>query len=95
MSDKEKSAARPLKREVLWFIGMLAFGILVLPVLVFFVGQVVFGAYEGDGYGGFFSALLEQLLAFDGYAWFLVLSPFICISILRLLGKSWKMAGSG
>ena len=44
--------------------GCLVFGFLILPVLVFFVGQSVFGVYGGDGYGGFFSAFAARVLAF-------------------------------
>jgi len=70
--------------------GCLVFGFLVLPALVFFVGQNVFGGYGGDGYGGFFSALASRVFTFNGSAWFLILSPYLALQIVRLVITGWR-----
>lgn len=94
MTRKTRTATQAFTRELILFFGFLLFGILVLPVLVYLVGQFVFGAYEGAGLGEFFSAVLGRLVAFDSYAWFLALSPYLCISILRLMTRGWRLAGA-
>ena len=77
-------------REAILLGSCLLFGLLLLPVAVFFVGQTVFGAYGGDGYGEFFTTLMGKILAFDLSAWFLVLSPYLALQTLRLALFGWR-----
>jgi hypothetical protein len=87
---------RSLLRELVVDAGLVVAGLLLLPVAVYFVGQVVFGAYEGDGYAGFFSAVTDRLQGGEASAWFLVLSPLILVSILRGTWWGWQLsAGRG
>ena len=57
---------------------------------VYFVGRVVFGDYEGAGYGDFFSALTDRLQAGEPAAWFLVLSPLLLVLLVRGLWWGWR-----
>lgn len=71
-------------REVLLALGLTAFGLIVLPALVFVVGRQVVGEYP-DGIGGLYAAVGDALAAGRGFAWFLVLSPYLCVLLVRLL----------
>lgn len=84
------TSPRKLKQEVVFHVVLLLFGILLLPLAVFFVGQLVFGQYEGDGYGGFYSALFGRLVGGDFAAWFLVLSPLLIVLVLRGIARGWR-----
>ncbi len=82
-------------KELALLTGFLFFGLAIMPVLIYHVGQSVFGAYGGFGYGEFFRTLTQKIRAGDGVAWFLVLSPYIGWQCLRALAFAWRLAGRG
>lgn len=62
------------------------FGLLLLPALVYLVGQQLLGEYRPDaGLGGFYTDLYGHLGAASAWAWLLVLGPYLAVQILRLL----------
>ncbi|MEM1174663.1 MAG: hypothetical protein AAGA33_12490 [Pseudomonadota bacterium] len=69
--------------EIALFAAFLFFGFLILPFAIYVVGGVVFGDYSG-GYGQFFGRMSRGLV--DGHwpTWFLVLSPYLLVQIVRL-----------
>jgi len=73
--------------------GFLFLGLVVVPIIIFQVGQVIFGAYGGAGYGDFYGTLSAKVRSGDSVAWFLVLSPYLGWQCLRLLVFSWRLAG--
>jgi hypothetical protein len=81
---------RSLFRELIVDLGLVLAGLLLLPIAVYFVGQLVFGPYQGEGYAGFFSAVTDRLGGGEASAWFLVLSPLILVSILRSAWWGWQ-----
>ncbi|MDJ0699844.1 MAG: hypothetical protein QNJ07_08315 [Woeseiaceae bacterium] len=81
-------------REAVVFLSLLLFGVLLLPLAVYFVGQAVFGAYGGSGYGEFFSSLAAKLISFEWVAWFLVLSPYLAIQTVRLTWRGWRASAT-
>jgi hypothetical protein len=81
---------RSLIRELIVDLGLVLAGLLLLPIAVYFVGQLVFGPYEGEGYAGFFTAVTDRLGGGEASAWFLVLSPLILVSILRSAWWGWQ-----
>ena len=81
-------------REVLLFLVLLAMGVAIVPPAIFFVGDLVFGAYGGDGLGSFFGELLGKLGRGDGFAWLLVLSPYIITQLIRLMALGWRITGT-
>ena len=93
MSDTPSKLAHVLKREFSIFIALLFFGFILLPIGIWFVGKAVFGAYGGAGYGEFFGSLSGKIRSGDTVAWFLVLSPWIVLQILRLAALGWRVAG--
>ena len=83
---------KTLKKEAALFCGLLFLGLVVLPFAIWFVGQAVFGAYGGAGYGDFFGTLSGKIRNGDLVAWFLVLSPWLVWQIARLMVFGWRAA---
>jgi len=80
-------------RESAWFIGLLFVGFVLLPITIYLVGQDVFGAYAGAGYGDFFGKLSEKVRNGDAVAWFLILSPYLGWQCVRLSVFAWRVSG--
>lgn len=93
MSESPATLTRVLKREAALFIGLLFFGLVIMPIGIWFVGKAVFGAYGGAGYVDFFGNLSAKIRAGDTVAWFLVLSPWLVWQVLRLAVAAWRAAG--
>ena len=72
---------------------MLFVGFVILPVAVWLVGNLIFGAYGGTGYGDFFGRLSGKILSGDIVAWFLVLSPWLALQVVRMALAGWRLAG--
>ncbi len=83
-----------VRKEAVLFIVLLFVGIVLLPLAVFFVGELVFGAYDGAGFGDFLGSISARLRGLDGVAWFLVLSPYLALQCLRLTIRAWRKAGA-
>lgn len=74
------------RREVLLFAVFGGFGLLILPGIVYLVGQRLLGEYRPDaGMGGFYADLYGHLGTLSVWAWLLVLGPWIAVQTLRLL----------
>lgn len=84
--DQTSGTQRRVVRELLTALVLLVLGVLVLPLAVFQLGGLLFGAYEGGtgSLGSFFEALFEALGQRDTAAWLLVLSPLGMVLLLRL-----------
>lgn len=80
-------------KELALLTGFLFFGLVIMPVVIYYVGQAVFGSYGGHGYGSFFGTLTSKITSGDYVAWFLVLSPYLGWQILRLLAFAWRKSG--
>ncbi len=75
-----------LRRELIWLAVMLVFGFLVLPALVYTVGDRLLGEYRpGAGMGAFYSDLYGALGRGEPWAWLLLLGPYLGILVLRIL----------
>ncbi len=82
-----------ITRETALFTGLLFAGFVLLPIAVWLVGDALFGEYGGAGYQSFFSLLSAKIREGDGVAWFLVLSPYLGVTVLRLMRWAWRQAG--
>ena len=89
---KPSVLGKVLKTEVMLLIGSLFVGLVLLPVAVWFVGHVVFGAYDGAGYAEFYGMLSGKIRSGDAVAWFLILSPWLVLQCLRLMAFGWRSA---
>jgi hypothetical protein len=85
-SAREHSSLQWLRREGLVLAGLGGFGLLILPALIYLVGQQLLGEYRpGATMATFYADLYSQLGAFSPWAWVLVLGPWLAIQLLRLL----------
>lgn len=92
MSEQPFSLSRVLRKEAAAFAGFLFFGLVLLPVVIWFVGKAVFGAYGGAGFADFYGTLSGKIRSGDLAAWFLVLSPWLAWQVLRLTALGWRSA---
>jgi len=93
MPSETSLLAKPPIRELLLFLVLLLLGLTVLPFAVFYVGDLVFGSYGGDGFGHFLEILLKRLASADRFVWLLVLSPYIVFQLFRITRIAWRLAG--
>ena len=75
------SLHRALKESVL-AVGLLAFGLIGLPALIFLLGPLILGEY-GAGIENLYSAIGDALVDGNPFAWFLIFSPYIGIQLIR------------
>ncbi|MGI9237707.1 MAG: hypothetical protein ACR2QZ_09945 [Woeseiaceae bacterium] len=90
MSQERSVFKQVLRKEVGLLAGLLFFGLVLMPIGIFWVGQSLFGSYGGHGYGEFFGTISEKLRSGDGVAWFLVLAPYLVWQCLRLMAAAWR-----
>ena len=80
-----------LRFELIFASLWLAFGLFVLPAIIYMVGTLLLGPYgENQGLGAFYADFFKDLVEPAGRAWILALGPLVVVSILRLvfLGKA-------
>lgn len=92
MSEQTSTLSRVVRKEGAVFAVFLFFGLIVLPVLIWFVGKAVFGAYGGAGFAEFYGTLSGKIRSGDLVAWFLVLSPWLAWQVMRLTVVGWRAA---
>ena len=80
-------------KEVALFAGLLFIGLVVVPIIIYKVGQTVFGTYGGVGFADFFGTLNAKIRGGDTVALFLVLSPYLGWQCLRLMAFFWRLTG--
>jgi hypothetical protein len=80
-----------LKREAILLTALLAFGLLVLPFVIYLIGAQLFGEYEpGANAFSFLVDLWLELYRGHRAAWLLVGSPYLVIQGVRLAGVFWR-----
>jgi hypothetical protein len=94
MSTENPNTAKTIRRELMLLLILLPAGLLLLPAAVYIVGSVIFGAFGGSGFGGFFGMLMGELQRGEPAVWFLVLSPYIVWQLLRLTFGAVRAAGN-
>lgn len=93
MNKDQSRLKKTVRKEVGLFAGLLFFGLVLMPIVIYVVGQRIFGAYGGQGFGDFFGTLSGKIRAGDGVAWFMVLSPYLVWQCLRLTALAWRLSG--
>ena len=71
------------QRSWAWLLAALAFGVLVLPFLVYLTGTYVLGSYSGGGALGFFGDFARGLASLRWYSWALALGPALLVAVWR------------
>ena len=84
MTDQTTDWMPKVKKEIALFLALVFVGVLLLPIVVYLVGDKVFGEYSGAGFAAFFGTLHSDLRAGHSVVWFLVLSPYLVWQFLRL-----------
>jgi len=81
-------AKSPLKQKVLnelaLALSFLFAGLVLLPLAIYLTGESVFGEYAGAGFSDFFRRLGGDIREGRSVVWFLVLSPYLILMLLRL-----------
>lgn len=77
------STIRP-GRELTIAALLLGFGAGVLPALIYLVGTVVIGPYEGEGLVALYAAILTGALNLEPVPWLLIASPLIVVQLFRI-----------
>jgi hypothetical protein len=79
------------KRELLICGVLLATGLVALPVAISAVGQKVVGDYApGQGALDLTAAIWASLVTLNPWAWLLVLSPYLGITLLRVAWRTFR-----
>jgi hypothetical protein len=92
-TSKPNSIRQRATKEVALLTGLLFIGLVIIPIIVYQVGQSIFGTYGGAGFGDFFGTLSGKIRGADTVAWFLILSPYLGWQCLRLMAFAWRITG--
>ncbi len=83
--------ASTLKSELVLATLLFCFGVALLPVAIYWVGQFVVGPYHDKaGLEALFGAIWADLGHGAYAAWILVLSPYISVQLFRLGRALWR-----
>ncbi len=83
---------RGWRRELRFLLLFLAFGLLVMPFLIYLAGVLTLGPYEG-GLPAFLAALLKAFFTLAPTAWLLVCGPYLLFTAVRLLTRPLRRRG--
>ena len=86
----ESNRSLSIRKEALLLLVLFAAGIILMPAVIYFIGQMIFGNYGGDGFGFFLGAIGKKLITADGVAWLLVASPYLILQCLRITAYAWR-----
>jgi hypothetical protein len=79
----------PLAQELIWALGSLLTGLLILPALIYAVGRLMFGAYKGassaTGLAAFYADYAHDIATAHLSAWVLAVGPLLLVYFLRLV----------
>jgi hypothetical protein len=81
---------RTIKREIAIAAALFAAGLLLLPPAVYWVGRQVAGDYGAGGPLALADQIWADLTQLEPAAWLLVLSPYLLVQLLRLIGRTWR-----
>jgi hypothetical protein len=92
VTDKSAGLKNIVRKEFALLVGLLFVGLVLMPIIIYLVGQSVFGTYGGQGYTDFYGNLSEKIRGGDTVAWFLVLAPYLIWQCLRLTILAWRLS---
>jgi hypothetical protein len=82
--------SRTIKREIAIAAALFAAGLLLLPPAIFWVGREVAGDYAGGGALALSDQIWADFMQLEPAAWLLVLSPYVLLQLVRLIGRTWR-----
>lgn len=74
-----------MKRDAIWTLLALAFGLFALPLLVHFVGERTLGPYADGGRGAFLGDFYRDLVTLQPATLLLALGPLAVVLAWRAL----------
>ncbi|HEX7374933.1 MAG TPA: hypothetical protein VF277_08155 [Steroidobacteraceae bacterium] len=77
----------PLNRDFKWLLAALLFGLLLLPLLVYFTGITVLGPYAHGGAAAFVADFAADLARLRWFSWSLVLGPLALVAVWRTVSR--------
>lgn len=77
-------------RETALFLGLLLAGLVIVPIAIYWIGSQLLGEFGGYGFADFYGSLAARVRSLDAATWFLVLSPYLAIQVLRLTLFGWR-----
>jgi hypothetical protein len=77
-------------KELALLLVLLFTGFVLVPIVIYLIGQNLLGQFGGYGYGDFFGDLSGKIRSGDATAWFFVLSPYLVWQTLRLTLHAWR-----
>lgn len=86
----EPSLKQRIFKEAALFGSLFLFGLAILPLAIYLVGDLVFGAYEGRGFADFYGRLHAEFRAGEPAVVFLMLAPYLLWQLLRLAGHLFR-----
>ncbi len=95
----EPSASPPAGRHSLRFeawlaLGLIGFGLFVLPALIYATGSLLLGAYGGGEHIGSFYGDFFRDLGATPQTWGLVLGPYVLVQLARLIFRDRSEPGT-
>lgn len=77
-------------KETVLFLCLVFFGLALLPLAMYLVGQAFFGDYGDGGISGFYGQLQREFRDGEPAVWFLLLSPYLLWQLVRLTVWSFR-----
>ncbi|MFB3125730.1 MAG: hypothetical protein ACE1Z7_09165 [Woeseiaceae bacterium] len=84
MSVEKKPFKQKALNETALALSFFFAGLVLLPLAIYFTGQSVFGEYSGAGFSDFYGRLSGEIREGRPAVWFLVLTPYLVLMLLRL-----------
>jgi hypothetical protein len=81
--------------EIRLAVGLIAFGLLVLPAVIYFTGSLLLGTYGGGGHLGSFYGDYFRDLARAPQTWALALGPYVLVQLARLVFRDFSRPPAG
>ena len=81
-----------VRNELALALTLVFAGLILLPLAVYLTGQSVFGEYSGAGFWDFYRRLTGDIREGRTLVWFLVLSPYLILMLLRLTFWAFRRA---
>jgi len=82
-ADKSSLKQKALNELALALVLLFA-GLVLLPLAIYLTGQSVFGEYAGAGFSDFFRRMSGEVRDGNPVVWFLILSPYLIVMLIRL-----------
>ena len=93
MPEFDNSLKPIVRKESLLFLYFFLAGILLLPAAIYLIGYTLFGDYGGSGFSAFYGSLHGALRSGEPAVWFLVLSPYLILQLIRGAAYTLRLVG--